>query len=207
MNSKLIVAALLLLLLPFELWAQQESITRTPLKSVVRFAPMSIFYGGVGGGISYEHFLDKDRKISLMLPLTFGLRGYLIGDNSGALSSEDLNYSVLFNPGIRMYPKGQRRLSYAIGASFFTTYGSENGFKRDNSSGAYNMYTKGTEMRLGSIISNSLTVNLSKRFNVGVEALVGCSFKTFYKDKSTNTMLSDAVKAMGGFSVQLGYRF
>ncbi len=210
---KLKFTILLLLLMPFGLLAQHTS-AKMPFQNVLRLSPISIFYGGVGAGLSYEHFLDKERKISLMLPLSYGLRNYMIGSGSTFGENDKLNYSLLFNPGIRMYPKGQRRLSYAIGASFFTTYGSENGFKQDYkgynnlaASSSYSVYSNSTEMRLGSIISNSLTVNISKRFNIGAEVLLGCSFKTFIRDKASGTKVTESVKAMGGASLQLGYRF
>lgn len=205
MRSRSIYITLFALLLPGLLKAQVTEM-KGQLRNVLRISPATVFYGGTGGGLSYERFLDDDRKVSVMLPVSFGLRRYMIGSTSVPAQGDDLNYSFMFNPGIRMYPKGQRRVSYAIGASVFVTRGSENGFTQE-SNGAYNAYAESTEMRVGSLISNNLTVNISKRVNIGLEALIGCSFYSRIHNNTTSVTQREAVSQMTGIMLQVGYRF
>lgn len=205
MKLRSICITAFVLLLP-ELVKAQATETKGQFRNVLRVSPATVFYGGTGGGLSYERFLDNDRKVSLYLPVSFGMRRYMIGKTSVPAGGNDMNYSFMFNPGIRMYPKGQRRVSYAVGASVFVTRGSENGFMQE-SNGAYNAYAERSETRMGSLISNSLTVNISKRLNIGLEALVGCSFYSRIGNKTNSEVQREGVSQMTGIILQLGYRF
>lgn len=179
-----------------------------PAANVVRFSPVSVFYGGVGMGLSYERFIDKAQRVSFNLPVYGGLRNYLISSSGGAVESEN-NFSILVNPGIRLYPRGRsRKVVYAIGPSVFLSHGTENGYQSGNDPlGAYVEYAEGTETRIGSLINNSLSFNISPKFNVGIEAGLGVSLYTRLKNNTTQTSRTGLIEPMALFAFQIGYKF
>lgn len=182
-----------------------KSVKYAPLNAI-RFSPISVFYGGVGIGLSYERFIDKAQRISFNLPVYAGIRNYFIGNYQNRVDAEN-NYSFLINPGVRLYPRGHsRKMVYAIGPSVFMTYGTENGFKQELFN-SFNEYSKGTEMRVGSMINNSLTFNVSPKINVGMEAGIGVSLYTSLINSSTQLNSVGVIEPMGLFSFQIGYKF
>lgn len=177
--------------------------------NVVRFSPVSFFYGGVGLGLSYERFIDKAQRVSFNLPVYGGLRNYLIGQSAGSAAESESNFSILVNPGIRLYPRGHsRKLVYAIGPSVFLTHGTENGYQGGTDpAGNYVVYAEGTETRVGSMINNSLSFNISPKFNVGIEAGVGVSLYTRLKNNTTQISRTGLIEPMALFAFQIGYKF
>lgn len=177
--------------------------------NVVRFSPLSVFYGGVGLGLSYERFIDKAQRVSFNLPVYGGLRNYLVGQSAGSAVEPESNFSILVNPGIRLYPRGHsRKLVYAIGPSVFLSHGTENGYQGDTDpSGNYVEYAEGTETRVGSMINNSLSMNISPRFNVGIEVGVGVSLYTRLKNNTTQISRTGLIEPMALFAFQVGYKF
>lgn len=170
----------------------------------LRLAPLSLFTGGTGAGISYEAFTDESRRVSVVLPLQFGLRNSSIGNNMTA--TQEQNYSVMIAPGVRLYPMGKSTLSYVIGASLFATYGRDNGYASGGSS-SFVAYAERREMRWGSVVSNSLTLDLSPRINIGLELLYGYSFQSRFKNKQNDMNTVEGVKEMLSLNFQVGYRF
>lgn len=174
----------------------------------IRFSPVSVFYGGVGLGLSYERFIDKAQRVSFNLPVYGGLRNYFIGQ-SRSVGIVESNFSILVNPGIRLYPRGHsRKMVYAIGPSVFLSHGTENGYQGGTDPlGNYVEYAEGTEMRVGSMINNSLTFNISPRFNVGLDAGLGVSLYTRLKNNTTQTSRTGLIEPMALFAFQVGYKF
>lgn len=177
--------------------------------NVVRFSPVSVFYGGVGLGLSYERFIDKAQRVSFNLPVYGGLRNYLIGTSAGSAVDPESNFSILANPGIRLYPRGHsRKVVYAIGPSLFLSHGTDNGYQTGTEpSGNYVEYAEGTETRIGSMINNSFTFNISPKFNVGIEAGLGVSLYTRLKNNTTQTSRTGLIEPMALFAFQIGYKF
>ncbi len=176
--------------------------------NVVRFSPLSVFYGGVGLGLSYERFVDKAQRVSFNLPVYGGLRNYMIGQ-SRSVGLVESNFSILVNPGIRLYPRGHsRKLVYAIGPSVFLSHGTENGYQGGaDPAGNYVVYAEGTETRVGSMINNSLSFNISPKFNVGIEAGVGVSLYTRLKNNTTQISRTGLIEPMALLAFQIGYKF
>ena len=180
-------------------------------RNVFTAAPLAVFYGGVGGGLGYERFIDRERKTSISLAAYSGIRNYLIGNYALSRTDDERaqNYSFMVLPGIKLYPRGQRRvLNYAIGTHLLLVKGSENGYKQSFTNASYEEFSTGSEMRVGSVISNAWSVNISPRFCIGAEALVGCSFITKIKSNQENSLNQDGgVKPMGALVLSVGYRF
>lgn len=178
--------------------------------NVIRFSPLSIFYGGFGVGLSYERFIDKGQRVSINLPLYGGIRNYFIGE-SKVVGIVDRNFSILINPGLKLYPRGHgRKLVYSIGPSVFLSYGTENGYKSPQipvSNGDFVEYSKGTEMRIGSMINNNFTFNISRKINVGLEAGIGVNLYSKLKNTTFQTSKTGLIEPMGLFAFHIGYKF
>lgn len=195
------------LLLAFMLQKATITTAHESGNNVIRIAPVSLFYGGIGGSLSYERFIDKNQKVSFYLPVHAGIRSYYIGPIPQSGADND-NYSVMIQPGIRMYPKGSnRKINFAMGASAFFTYGSENGYKGEITGlSSYVQYDKGSEMRIGTTLSPSFTAHITPKFNVGLEAFVGVSFYNKFTSNLPGVPKTGPLREMGGITFQLGYK-
>ena len=180
--------------------------------NIIRLSPVTLFYGGIGGSLSFERFIDKNQKVSCYIPVHVGFRSHYIAPNRlyGFSSGSDKNnYSIMIQPGIKMYPKGShRKINFAMGASVFLTYGTENGYKSDGYGlSSFVQYDKGSEMRIGTTLSPSFTAQITPKVTVGLEAFVGVSLYNKFKNELAITSEQGPIKEMGGASFQLGYRF
>lgn len=200
MNKKIALSMLSIVV------AASTSAFATPPKpaygqNILRFTPVTIFNENVGGGISYERILDKDGKIGLNIPVYFGVSSY---DNyyNGSNYNNINNYSVFINPGIKFYPAGQRKVTYAIGASLFTMMGDDDYY---NSNGGPTYRVNASYMKAGIMVNNYLNFNISPKFNIGLEVGIGPSYLNQYTENNYRT--TEGIEVAGQFGFHLGYRF
>lgn len=203
--SKKIVITLLsagALLSTTPLFARPE-IRSAPAKAyyapnIVRFTPVTVFDEAVGIGFSYERILDKDGKISVNIPVYLGLNTNS-GYNNGWGYNNTTNYSMLINPGVKFYPAGQRRVTYALGASLFTMMGEDDNYY----GGPIN--EQADYFRAGIMINNYINFNITPKFNLGMELGVGPRYINQYKTATTTYNEGISVSAQFGF--HMGFRF
>lgn len=170
--------------------------------NILRLMPLTVFNDGVGLGLSYERILDPAGKVGVNIPVSLGIRnGY---DNMSGMNTE-MNTTVLINPGIKFYPSGQRKVTYAIGASLFAAMGTDDGYRYDNQ-GIYR-YMNGSFLKTGILVNNYLQFNLSPKVNIGMELGIGPIYLNQYKDNTTNSTRNEGIEPMGQFSFHIGYRF
>src|SRR5690606_29386857 len=85
----------------------------------LRFYALNAFVeGGVGVGFGYERLVSKDGKVGVNIPFHFGFRQEPNYNGNGN-TSDISNSAFMFNPGLKFYPAGQRRVNYSIGLSLF----------------------------------------------------------------------------------------
>lgn len=176
--------------------AQQSNNTYGP--SMIRIMPLTAFNGGVGLGLSYERILDKDGKIGLNIPFSLGF-------NNNGDYSDDLNTTFMVNPGIKFYPMGHRKVTYALGASVFASFGSNNGY-RYNQNQNY-QYVNANTLQAGIMVNNYLQFNLSPKVNIGLELGVGPAYIDQETDVTNNVTTNNGLNVMGQFSFHIGFRF
>lgn len=173
---------------------------------IFRFFPLRIAdFEGVGLGVDFEHIISKDRKVSVVLPLT-----YFIGTDFIDLSNrENKRNMVLFSPGIKFYPFGQTKVNYAIGPNLLIGYGSGSQGETiwDPVTGqGFTRYENYTNFRMGILLNNYLNIQFSDQFNFGVE--VGLGVRYFDRwNYDTRGDFNDGVSATGNFALSFGYRF
>lgn len=177
-------------------------------KNIIRAYALNAFvYGGVGVGLGYERILDKEGKLGVNIPLHFAFSQNVYDNSLSGGYSGDLNhFALMFNPGFKFYPNGQRRATYGIGISIFGQYNSEDRLEYLQSGG--NRLVTQDDYRLGLLINNSVQFNITKRFNLGLEIGVGPSYLNKYYDSYTNKYQNRGnIDFMAQFGMHIGFRF
>ncbi len=196
---KKIILGLSVLAMTYSAGAQQKNF----LKNNMKFYPLSAFaYGGVGLGIAYERIMDNEGKLGLNLPVYLGLTN--AQDNG--FGDIGTNTTFMFNPGVKFYPTGQRRVTYGIGASLFGSYGNRNGYIYDSNTGTSRFMDR-NEVRAGMLVNNSVQFNIGPKFNLGLDLGLGPSYLNRYNNLTTGFSNSDGIEFMAVFGFHLGFRF
>ncbi|WP_129020148.1 hypothetical protein [Edaphocola flava] len=194
MFKKLLSALLVLVMATGAATAQQNNYG----PNIIRIMPLTAFNGGVGLGASYERILDKDGKIGLNIPFSLGFR------NNGDYNN-DMNATFMVNPGIKFYPGGQRKVTYALGASLFASFGTNNGYRYDINQ-SY-QYVNANTLQAGIMVNNYLQFNLSPKVNIGLELGVGPAYIDQERDVTNHITYNNGLNVMGQFSFHIGFRF
>lgn len=173
---------------------------------IFRFFPLRIAdFEGVGLGVDFEAIISKDRKVGVVLPVT-----YFIGTEFLDLSNQENKRNMfLFSPGIKFYPFGQSKVNYAIGPNLMIGYGSGSRGEStwDPVTGqSFTRYENYTNFRMGILLNNYLNIQFSDQFNFGVEAGLGVRYFDRWNFDSREDY-NEGVGATGNFALSFGYRF
>lgn len=125
--------------------------------NVLNITPLIAMDQGVGFGIDFERLVGSKQKIGLVFPLSF-----VVSENGLYLpKNRNGNQSYYFSPGLKIYPFGQRNVSYAMGTNLFVGHVSR--WLLD-----YNTYEEVNtkSFRLGIMINNYLTFQVSKHLRI-----------------------------------------
>jgi hypothetical protein len=176
--------------------------------NIIRIIPFTAMDIGVGFGLSYESIVSKDKVIGIHLPFYLMTETNLDNFNNNNSSSFERTY-FYFNPGIKIYPMGQRRVTYAVGPSLMFGYGG--GKEWDYSSNNFAIQKDVTRLRVGLLINNYLNFQLSPALNMGIDLGLGVRYidRTQYKDPTNNAAydVNKGIGVSGQFGFSLGYRF
>lgn len=141
----------------------------------VRLMPVGANDIGTNFGVIYERKLKNVPNLSLVAPL-------------------DIKDYVHFNPGLKFYPFGDKKLfNYALGPNALIGYGKN----KEEASGTLNV----KHLRLGMMFSNYIDINLSKRFVLGADAGFGLLY--INKMQGAPNKFGHATQ----FGLNLGYKF
>lgn len=198
MYKKILSAAILAISINGAAQAQQSKPAYGP--NILRLMPLTAFNGGVGLGLSYERILDANGKVGLNIPVSYGIRS-----GNSDMGGNEFNSALMINPGIKFYPSGQRKVTYALGASLFAAMGTDDGYRYDINQ-TYR-YSNISTLQAGIMVNNYLQFNLSPKVNIGLELGVGPVYLDQRKDKTNNITYNEGLDVMGQFSFHIGYRF
>lgn len=189
--------------------SMREDRHRAPMEygaNILRISPLTVMDIGVGFGLSYERILDKQGMVGLILPVHLLLENNNDGFFNGNSYEEFTNTYVYFTPGLKIYPFGQRRVTYAVGPNLMLGYG---GGKQWDYSRNIPEQIDVTKFRLGMMVNNYVNFQLGPSFNLGLELGLGVR----YLDRETRDLPlgsishNNGIEATGQFSMTLGYRF
>ncbi|WP_118950578.1 hypothetical protein [Taibaiella helva] len=177
--------------------------------NILRLAPLTIMDVGVGFGLSYEKILDKHQMIGLILPAHFLISNsnddFFSGSNGYMSNTQTYFY---FTPGLKVYPFGQRRVTYAVGPSLMLGYGGGQDYQYDYRTG-YTTNVDVRRFRLGMLVNNYVNFQLGPSFNLGLELGLGVRYLDRERVEFSSYTRTDNkdLDATGQFSLTLGYRF
>ncbi len=169
--------------------------------SVWAISPMQFTENGVGLSLSYEKAIDKAGIIAYNIPViaTFNLANT---NNYGQSSHQDAMFYV--SPGLKFYPTGCfGKSKYAIGPTLVIGGGQKTTYNDvyDPYNNYYgNTYTTHSKFILGIMISNSLNINPTEHFYLGLD--FGFGFTYIHQWDGVNQGMTGLVQ--GGFKI--GYR-
>lgn len=182
--------------------------------NIVRLAPMTAMDVGVGFGAGYERLLGEEQRMSIVLPVSVLFEDK--SGNNGGTQYEDSRYYayVYFTPGLKVYPFGQRKVTYALGPNLMIGHGGGSEWQsRTDAYGIIHLDAVQTKRwRLGLLMTNYVNFQFSRHFNLGIEGGLGIRYldKVSYSGSlfyAGNGDFNGGVDITGQFSLALGYRF
>ncbi|ACT96294.1 hypothetical protein [Dyadobacter fermentans] len=176
-------------------------------KNKIDISPFKALDSGPGFGLSYERILDKNGNFGLLLPLTMTLPdSYYFTVGSDRNQSDQMYY---FSPTLKVYPFGQRRVTYAIGPSLFAGVGKRfnNYTDFDPSTGVYTSRDEERDrFRMGMLVNNFVNFQITQHFQIGLNAGLGARYIDQEKFRSS-TFRTTGMEITGEFNFNLGFRF
>lgn len=171
--------------------------------NIIRLLPLrSIGDGGIGIGMDYERIFGIDRNVGLVLPLSITFMDNYYGNGTNATNYNQTDAFFTFSPGIKIYPFGQRKVTYAVGPNLLIGYGvAPEGYAIQPNNNPTNRF------RLGLIANNYLNVQLTPQFNFGVELGFGVRYLDIPVGDRINNGSSTGIQGAGNFGLSFGYRF
>lgn len=115
-------------------------------------------------------------------------------------------------PSIKLYPKKQGMVKYAVGPQFLIATGTIK-YRENYNSSYYPSYgdTTFTEKstQLGFMINNSLNITVAKQFYVGMELGIGIQYYDSRQNNNdgSNDTYDNPYEANVQFNFNMGYRF
>jgi hypothetical protein len=174
--------------------------------NMINISPFKALDSGPGFGVSYEVLLDKKGYFGLLLPLTITIPG-----TYSYMDVSDTNGSFMFyvSPGLKIYPFGQRKVTYAVGPSLFFGRGErwDNSGTYDPTTGTYiNGGRSNTMTRMGLIVNNYVNFQVTPKFQIGLNGGLGSRFvdREAYSSRISYTR---GLQITGEFNFSLGFRF
>lgn len=150
---------------------------------------------GVGGGITFDRFLDKKGIVELSLPFSlisdsYQHDGYYNSPNKGRF---------YFMPGLKFYPRGIKRNAFALGPSLVYSY--YKGMDHYNGGGSF------TNHQFGIIMKAYYQMNITPRFNFNVNGGLGLLYlNNFNYEFPTNYNYHESVAGLVNINIGFGVR-
>jgi hypothetical protein len=182
--------------------------------NVLRLSPIAALDIGFGFGLGYERFFGSGKKFSVVLPFDFVLENTTGGDNVSSNNTKAYNTYFYFLPGVKFYPTGHKKITYAFGPSLMFGFGNNKTTEWTNDlvpASAIPTSVKYARKRFGVLMNNYVTYNIGKSFDIGLEGGLGfCYFdKETYNGNEfyANSSERKSFDLAGQFSLSVGYKF
>lgn len=176
-------------------------------RNKIDISPFKALDSGPGFGMSYERILDKNGYFGLLLPLTV-----TVADSYyfpvGAESSDN-NEMYYFSPTLKVYPFGQKRVTYAVGPTLYAGMG-KHWYNYTDYNPTTQVHTSRDEererFRMGMIVNNFVNFQITRHFQIGLNAGVGPRY--IDRDKfESRVYRTRGMEITGEFNFNLGFRF
>jgi hypothetical protein len=168
----------------------------TSKKNILTLVPGQIFDTSIGLGISYERIL-RNQRVGIIVP-------FVMSRANTYYYSDSFNYVFYLSPGLKFYPFGHRKITYALGPNLFAGLGRYFSRDFDYQSGYYAEGYYSQTTRIGFVGNNYLTLNVFPNFKIGMNGGFGVRYmdrKTAYN--SYKSLMEPTVE----YSFNLSYHF
>jgi hypothetical protein len=174
-------------------------------RNILTISPFKALDSGPGLGFSYERLVGENQYVGIILPVAFIFKEYSVYSSSIDLSNH--YYTNLYmSPGVKIYPFGQRKVTYAVGPNIML------GFNKDRDSRyvptgttGYYDYEERNSFRLGLIINNYLNFQITSKINLGLNG--GLGMRYLDRASSSSNYYNDGMRVTGEFAFNFGFRF
>lgn len=175
-------------------------------RNMINFSPFKVLDSGPGIGVNYERIVGTRRLFGITLPLSVTFPDtYLFSSSSGSPN----NSMFYLSPGFKIYPFGQKRVTYAVGPHLFTSFGKVRNYISvfDPVRNTYiGSETTRNNFRFGVLVNNYVNFQITPQFQIGLNAGLGSR----YIDRETVNVVDyhfNRIKVTGEFNFNLGFRF
>jgi len=176
-------------------------------RNKVDFSAFKALDSGPGFGISYERILDKNGYFGLLLPFTLTIPDSYYFPTGSETSDNDQMY--YFSPSLKIYPFGQKRVTYAVGPTLYAGAGKRwyNYTEFIPTTQVYITHDEDRDrFRMGMIVNNYVNFQITKHFQIGLNAGVGPRYIDREKFGS-KVYRTRGMEITGEFNFNLGFRF
>jgi hypothetical protein len=172
-------------------------------KNLIMISPFKALDSGPGLGASFERLLGP--YVGVILPVSFMFNEQYSYNTGG--SHRDYNTNVYVSPGVKFYPFGQRKVTYAVGPNVMLGFTKDTDAKYiyDPTGGpSTTILTPVKHFRLGLLVNNYLNFQITSKINLGINGGLGVR----YFDKTNPSIgYSDGMQLTGEFAFNFGFRF
>lgn len=175
-------------------------------RNMINFSPFKVIDSGPGVGVNYERLIGSRQIFGITMPLSVTFPDtYIFSGSSGSPN----NSMFYFSPGLKIYPFGQKKVTYAVGPNLFTSFGK---VRRYISTYVPETQTyvgedvTSNNFRFGVLVNNYVNFQITPQFQIGLNAGLGSR----YIDRETRNVVDyhfNRVKVTGEFNFNLGFRF
>ncbi len=176
-------------------------------RNKVDFSAFKALDSGPGFGISYERILDKNGYFGLLLPFTLTIPDSYYFPTGSETSDNDQMY--YFSPSLKIYPFGQKRVTYAVGPTLYAGVGKRwyNYTEFIPTTQVYITHDEDRDrFRMGMIVNNYVNFQITKHFQIGLNAGAGPRYIDREKFGS-KVYRTRGMEITGEFNFNLGFRF
>lgn len=175
-------------------------------RNIISVSPFKALDSGAGLGLSYERLIGQNQYVGLVLPVALIFReNYRY---NGSRSTSDYFTNVYVSPGLKIYPFGQRKVTYAIGPNVMLGFLKKvnNQYVPYPNGGGYYSDAEVNNFRLGLLINNYLNFQITSRINLGLNGGLGMR----YLDRTRTSFIGiyeNGLDVTGEFAFNFGFRF
>jgi hypothetical protein len=171
--------------------------------NIIIISPFKALDSGPGLGVSYERLVGP--YVGIIIPVSFMFsERYLYNSATGSQSKYFTNIYV--SPGVKFYPFGQRKVTYAVGPNAMLGFAKDirTRYINDGSGGQTVTDIPTKNFRLGLLVNNYLNFQITSKINLGINGGLGVR----YFDRSRpNIGYNDGMQLTGEFAFNFGFRF
>jgi len=174
-------------------------------RNIIGISPFKALDSGAGLGISYERLLGENQYIGLIVPVSFIFKENYRYHSNG--SSGEYFTNIYVSPGLKIYPFGQRKVTYAVGPNVMLGFlkGIENQYVTGPTAPFYND-VEVKNFRFGLLVNNYLNFQITSQFNLGLHG--GLGMRYLDRERSSfRSIYNNGMEITGEFAFNFGFRF